>query len=113
MWTEQSIKNYEIKATLGKGSSSEVYLATDSIKQIPVAIKLLKPQRSYLYNTESRFFKRVASHENILKLHLADAVGVQPADTSTSVPGRMPFFALEYCCNGNMFNYILNLERFP
>ena len=113
MWTEQSIKNYVIKATLGKGSSSEVYLATDDGTQITTAIKLLKPQRSYLYNTESRFFKRVPVHRNILKLYHADAVGVQPRDTSTSVPGRMPFFALEYCSNGNMFNYILNLERFP
>ena len=72
---------YELLSQLGRGSSGEVYLASDSMLQTEVAIKLLRREYSADEEAVERLRREVVlardlSHSNLLKIyHLGDDGG--------------------------------------
>eukprot|EP00049_Salpingoeca_infusionum_P012423 m.227500 g.227500 ORF g.227500 m.227500 type:complete len:591 (+) comp15179_c0_seq1:308-2080(+) len=100
---EQSIHNYELIKTIGKGNFAKVKLAKHKFTGVEVAIKIidkrsLSPQSIRKVMREVRIMKQV-DHPNIVKLF-------EVIDT----PERL-FLVMEYAAGGEVFDFLVEHGR--
>ena len=104
MKNDDFLSDYEIKETIGKGTFSIVKLGINKITNEKVAIKILKKKKIKKNRDKSRlereisFLKRL-NHINVIKIH---KISEEPDNF---------FIVMEYCENGELFNYIVERQR--
>ena len=104
MKNEDFLSDYEIKETLGKGTFSVVKLGINKITNEKVAIKILKKKKMQKAKDRSRLEREISilkrlHHINVIKIHkIAEEIDNY-------------FIVMEYCENGELFNYIVSHQR--
>ena len=98
------LSDYEIKETIGKGTFSTVKLGINKITNEKVAIKILKKKKITKNKDKSRLEKEISilkklNHINVIKIH---KISEEPDNF---------FIVMEYCENGELFNYIVERQR--
>ena len=97
---------YIIQRQLGAGAMAEVYLATDTVKQVDVALKLLRPDLA-LDPTFEEYFRREArvmqqlQHPNIVRFY-------EPMRD-----GELLFLVLDYIDGPNLQKYLFTNKLLP
>ena len=97
---------YVIQTQLGAGIMAEVYLATDTVKQVDVALKLLRPDLA-LDPTFEEYFRREArvmqqlQHPNIVRFY-------EPMRD-----GELLFLVLDYIDGPNLQKYLFTNKLLP
>jgi serine/threonine protein kinase len=97
---------YVIQTQLGAGIMAEVYLATDTVKQVDVALKLLRPDLA-LDPTFEEYFRREArvmqqlQHPNIVRFY-------EPMRD-----GELLFLVLDYIDGPNLQKYLFSNKLLP
>ena len=97
---------YIIQRQLGAGAMAEVYLATDTVKQVDVALKLLRPDLA-LDPTFEEYFRREArvmqqlQHPNIVRFY-------EPMRD-----GELLFLVLDYIDGPNLQKYLFTHKLLP
>ena len=98
------LSDYEIKETIGKGTFSIVKLGINKITNEKVAIKILKKKKMQKNKDKLRLEREI----NILKrLHHINLIKIH----KISEESDNYFIVMEYCENGELFNYIVAHER--
>ena len=98
------LSDYEIKETLGKGTFSIVKLGINKITNEKVAIKILKKKKMQKNKDKLRLEREI----NILKrLHHINVIKIH----KISEESDNYYIVMEYCENGELFNYIVAHER--
>ena len=98
------LSDYEIKETIGKGTFSVVKLGINKITNEKVAIKILKKKKMQKNKDKLRLEREI----NILKrLHHINLIKIH----KISEESDNYFIVMEYCENGELFNYIVAHER--
>ena len=98
------LSDYEIKETIGKGTFSIVKLGINKITNEKVAIKILKKKKMQKNKDKLRLEREI----NILKrLHHINLIKIH----KISEESNNYFIVMEYCENGELFNYIVAHER--
>ena len=98
------LSDYEIKETIGKGTFSIVKLGINKITNEKVAIKILKKKKMQKNKDKLRLEREI----NILKrLHHINLIKIHKISEETD----NYFIVMEYCENGELFNYIVAHER--
>ena len=105
------LENYTIIKTLGKGATSIVKLGRHNETNDLVALKIIKSEKLSALNTELDVLKRVTDHPNIIKLlsYSNSAIYYKKSGNQRLVS----FMTLEFCRNGEIFDYISNLGPYP
>jgi serine/threonine protein kinase len=85
----KTIARFEVRSLVGVGGSAVIYSAWDEEHQRPVAIKLLRPDRSFRLDSQARFLREAKS---IARLDHPNVVRIYEVGTHE---GRV-FLALEY-----------------
>ena len=98
------LSDYEIKETIGKGTFSVVKLGVNKITNEKVAIKILKKKKMQRTKDKSRLEREISilkrlHHINVIKIH------------KISEEQDNYFIVMEYCENGELFNYIVARQR--
>ena len=98
------LSDYDIKETIGKGTFSTVKLGINKITNEKVAIKILKKKKITKNKDKSRLEKEISilkklNHINVIKIH---KISEEPDNF---------FIVMEYCENGELFNYIVEHQR--
>ena len=98
------LSDYEIKETIGKGTFSIVKLGINKITNEKVAIKILKKKKMQKNKDKLRLEREI----NILKrLHHINLIKIH----KISEESDNYFIVMEYCENGELFNYIVAHEK--
>ena len=98
------LSDYEIKETIGKGTFSVVKLGINKATNEKVAIKILKKKKMQRAKDKSRLEREISilkrlNHINVIKIHkIAEEL-------------ENYFIVMEYCENGELFNYIVARQR--
>ena len=98
------LSDYEIKETIGKGTFSVVKLGINKATNEKVAIKILKKRKMQRAKDKSRLEREISilkrlNHINVIKIHkIAEEL-------------ENYFIVMEYCENGELFNYIVARQR--
>jgi serine/threonine protein kinase len=85
----KTIARFEVRSLVGIGGSAVIYSAWDPEQQRPIAIKLLRPDRSFRPDSQARFLREAKS---IARLNHPNVVRIYEVGTHE---GRV-FLALEY-----------------
>jgi len=98
------LSDYEIKETIGKGTFSIVKLGINKITNEKVAIKILKKKKMQKNKDKLRLEREInilrrLHHINVIKIHKIS----EELDNY--------YIVMEYCENGELFNYIVAHER--
>ena len=98
------LSDYEIKETIGKGTFRVVKLGVNKITNEKVAIKILKKKKMQRAKDKSRLEREISilkrlHHINVIKIH------------KISEEQDNYFIVMEYCENGELFNYIVARQR--
>jgi serine/threonine protein kinase len=106
------VDHYSIDQKIGVGSTALIFKGSDiqGNDQTTVAIKLLDARRSELYENEAKFFETVPEHEGILRCYGKGERAVVRMPNSIVT---LPFVALEFCQNGDLFEQLVNHTTFP
>ena len=105
------IDDFIIIKTLGKGGSAKVKLAINTSTNETVALKILKPGRACMLSTELDVLKQLPEHKHIIKL-----LGHSNSSAYYKNSGGIrviSYMVLEFCKNGEIFDYISRLGGFP
>ncbi|EGD81626.1 CAMK/CAMKL/MARK protein kinase [Salpingoeca rosetta] len=99
----QTIENYELGKTIGKGNFAKVKLARHKFTQVEVAIKIID-KRNMSDSSLSKLMREVRimkmlDHPNIVKLY-------EVIDTSEKL-----YLVMEYASGGEVFDYLVNHGR--
>lgn len=105
---------YKIGKKLGQGTSCMVRVAKNiqSGEEQRFAIKIMKSLSKYqsLYKNEVKCLQKVPKHKNIINLIEADEGKIE--GTKQDEPITVDFIVFEYCKHGELFDFVLNNERF-
>ena len=104
MKNDDFLSDYEIKETIGKGTFSVVKLGINKITKEKVAIKILKKKKMQKSKDKSRLEREISilkrlHHINVIKIH---KISEEPDNY---------YIVMEYCENGELFNYIVAHQR--
>jgi len=104
MKNDDFLSDYEIKETIGKGTFSVVKLGINKITNEKVAIKILKKKKMQKSKDKSRLEREISilkrlNHINVIKIH---KISEEPDNY---------YIVMEYCENGELFNYIVAHQR--
>ena len=98
------LSDYEIKETIGKGTFSVVKLGINKTTNEKVAIKILKKKKMQRNKDKLRLEREI----NILKkLHHINVIKIHKISEELD----HYYIVMEYCENGELFNYIVAHER--
>ena len=112
MYTDRSrVDNFIILKTLGKGSTATVKLAMCSSTSERVALKIVRSDKAFILSTEIDVLKHLTEHRNIIKLLGYSASSVYYKSSGGSI--QVSYMVLEYCKNGEIFDYISRFRGFP
>ncbi len=100
----QKLGQYEIRALLGKGGMSTVYLAYQPVMDRVVAVKVLPPEFLHDETFLTRFRREIQTIANLEHLHILPVYDVGEAES-------VPYFVMRYLAGGTLADLIV--DRLP
>lgn len=95
---------YELKRLIGRGGFAEVWLATDSMTHMPVALKVYAPGNGMDEDGLGEFCAEMA---NVHHLHHSNLLKPSHLD----IWGNMPYMTMDYCPNGSLSKKVGKLSE--
>ena len=102
--TENFFSKYETKETLGKGTFSIVKLGINRKTKEKVAIKILEKKKIINKDDLERVEREIEILKNFKNLNIIKINEIFETESNH-------FFIMEYCENGELFNYIVKNQR--
>ena len=101
---EEFESEYETKEIIGKGTFSEVKLGINRKTKEKVAIKILEKSKLINKDDLERVEREIKILKNFNNLNIVKANEIFQTENNH-------FFIMEYCENGELFNYIVEKQR--
>ena len=103
----ETIGNYTLLQTLGKGTSGKVKLAINNETQMQVAIKIIKKESfAEKPNLQVKIQREISLMRLLDHPHVLKMVDVLESP-------RHLYIVLEYASNGELFEFLVNNRKFP